>query len=62
MAAEDLHLEQLDVKTVFLHDVWERTSIWCSHMIISCWGRSLQVQEESLCLETSSETVVSEVW
>jgi len=53
VAANDLHLEQLGVKIVFLHGGLEDIYMMQPH--------GLQAQEESLWLETCSEAVVSEV-
>jgi len=39
VVAENLHLEQLDVKTRFSMAIW-RTFTCCSHMSISCLRRS----------------------
>ena len=63
VVAEDLHLEQLDIKTVFLHgdledDIYD---IATGLYHVRKGAISLQAQEESLWLETGSETVVSEV-
>ena len=63
VTSEDLHLEQLDVKTSFLHGDLEDIYMLLLRVYHAREGATgLQAKQESLWLETGSEAVVSEVW
>ena len=65
VVVEDFHLEQLDVKTTFLHGDLEGRDLYATATRV--WGQregefGLQVEEELVWIEIRYKEIVFEIW